>query len=131
MRYIIAALLIAGAAWGLEEKYRVMCPAEDAYVRPGCYVINGFGPANTTAIVCEVEPPGYEIEIYGTAKGFCVTYRWLVPGEGSEVTFWVEGEKDCEWALTGPFAPYHYETAKFYVDSLTDIRPTPAEMEER
>ena len=92
MRYIIAALLIAGAAWGIA--------------------------------VGE-----YNIQISGTADGFVVRYVWLEPGEGGEVTFWVEGEKDCEWALTGPFTPYYYETAEFHVDSLTDIRPTPAEME--
>ena len=92
MRYIIAALLIAGAAWGYTT-----------------YLSDEILPAKSD----------YKITIYGNEeKGFIVSYEWKerrLIGETMGMY-----EYDIDFCSIG-----------FEVDSLTDIRPTPAEMGEK
>ena len=68
----------------------------------------------------------YEIKVYGLEFGkYLVVYRWI------------EGDRGWKYKLVDPVKyfeaskPYHYKTAEYVVDSLTEIRPTPAEMEDR
>ena len=102
MRYLIIALLLAGAAWAFDP------PGEVEYTTPA----------------------EYQIIISGTPEGFKVEYvgGWWEVSEavgGIYPVSWVDYFKD------GKFYHYVEDRQEFYVDSLADIRPTPAEMEAR
>ncbi len=117
MKYLLIALLLAGAAWA-----QTLSVAFWEDIRTGM--------CDELFSVVEFPVAEYEIAIYGTmADGFKVVYRWLEPGAGGNYSIMIAGEKVNELAISPEFHEYHYETATFYVDSLADIKPTPEEME--
>lgn len=97
MRYIIIALLLAGAAWGQE--------VTDWEITTFGTTDDGFLVVYTRDWYHVIEGPT-TLEIDG--------WQALIIPEGETYNYVIKTE--------------HYD---FLVDSLTDIRPTPAEMEEK
>jgi len=71
----------------------------------------------------------YAIEVFGLEDGgFLIKYIWIELGAGGDYAILLGDEKVGTYPS---YEEYHYETATFHVDSLADIKPTPAEMEKR
>lgn len=141
MKFIIIALLLAGAAWGFTWEI----DTENYKMTTDCYFCDGpckGHPAPEAFKLMAPEPyakiyfheldayADWEIKIYGAPGGFYVTYYgWKRIEISEEQREFIESHG---YNLLGP-GGYGADVRlyTFEVDSLNDIKPTPGEMEEK